>query len=117
MHTGSVDPIALADYIRYYVVIVALWLAAVFLRLAYNRVRDSGIPALWSRHGDHVHPLSNLGLALLMFVGVLRRFDNLGKPADIFLWLVFAGTTLVLIGVLINVHFTLTPPWRRQDRR
>lgn len=107
------DPILFADLARFYVVVVALWLGAVFLRLAYNRIRYSGVRTLWTR-GGHMHPLANLGLAVLMFVGVLRRFDNLGQPWNIFLWLVLIGTTLMLIGVLINVRFTLTPPWRRQ---
>lgn len=108
------DYVLVSDFVRYYVVITALWLCAVLLRITYTRVRDCGGLTCIHRRQRSPHPFSTLGLAVLMFVAILRRFESMGEPGDRFLWLVFAGVTLVLLGVLINVHFTFKPPWRRQ---
>lgn len=106
------DYVLLSDVTRYYVVIVALWLIAVLLRLAYLRLREYGFVGMFKRQREP-HPMTALGLATLMVVSIARRFDTLGEPGDAFLWAVTTGVTLVLIGVLVNVRFTLTPPWRR----
>jgi hypothetical protein len=109
-----VDYVMLSDLVRYYVVIAALWLVAVLLRITYKRLTrcDGGWRCLFRRQ-ESPHPFSTLGLAVLMTVAIIRRFDALGTPGDVYLWLVFTGVTLVLLGVLVNVHFTLKPPWRR----
>lgn len=110
------DYVLISDITRYYVVIVALWLIAVLLRITYTRLRDcGGCRNLLSRQASP-HPLSTLGLAMLMFVAILRRFERLGQPGDGYLWAVTTAVTLVLLGVLINVQFTLTPPWRRREQ-
>ena len=111
------DYVLLSDITRYYVVVVALWLIAVLLRLAYLRTRDyGGVRGLFKRGTPSPHPFSTLGLAVLMLGAILRRFESLGEPADFFHWLVFTGVTLVFIGVLINVRFTFVPPWRRDSK-
>lgn len=110
----DVDHVLIADAARYYVVSVALWLIAVLLRITWRRVHACGGWAKIHKRQDSPHPFSTLGLAVLMFVAILRRFDDLGEPGDFYLWAVFTSVTLVLTGVLINVHFDLTPPWRRR---
>lgn len=112
---SDVTYVLICDVVRYYVVIAALWLVAMLVRLTWTRMRacDGGLGCLFHRQ-QSPHPLSTLGLAILMFVAILRRFESLGEPGDFYLWAVFAGVTAVLIGVLINVEFTLTPPWRRE---
>lgn len=108
------DYVLVSDFARYYVVIVSLWLIAVLLRLAYTRIKDAGGLRSLTHEQDSPHAFSMLGLAVVMAVAVARRFDTLGEPGDVFLWVVFVGVTLVLIGVLINVRFSVTPPWRRR---
>lgn len=108
------DYVLVSDFARYYVVIVSLWLIAVLLRIAYTRVKDAGGLCSMAHEQDSPHAFSVLGLAVLMAVAIARRFDTLGEPGDVFLWVVFAGVTMVLIGVLINVRFRVTPPWRRR---
>lgn len=111
----TVDYVLVSDLARYYVVIVALWLIAMLVRLTWTRLVSCGgsLRCLFHRQ-QSPHPLSTLGLAVLMFVAILRRFDTLGEPGDVFLWLVFTGVTMVLVGVLTNVDFDTSPPWRRQ---
>lgn len=121
MHHGGVDYVLISDAARWYVVIIALWLIAVLLRITYTRMRDrarlaSGAQdrlraAVSRQHSPH--PFSTLGLAVLMFVAIIRRFESMGEPGDGFLWTVCAGVTLVLLGVLVNVKFTFQPPWKR----
>lgn len=110
-----VDYVLVSDLARYYVVIAALWLIATLLRITWTRLRAHGGLRYIYRRQQSPHPFSTLGLAVLMFVAIVRRFDTLGQPGDFFLWTVFTGVTLVLAGVLINVRFTLTPPWRRHS--
>lgn len=102
-----------SDFARFYVVVTALWLIAVLIRLTQLRIREIGWRRLFKRQ-ESPHPFSTMGLAVLMLVGIFRRFEDLGQPGDRFLWLVSVGITAVLTGVLININFTLTPPWKRR---
>lgn len=107
-HSGVVDYIFVSDAARFWTVIVALWLIALMLRLTYMRTRRLGWPAVLHRQ-EQPHPITTIGLAFMLAITIVRRFDRLGQPGDAYLWLAFTGVTLVLIGVIINIDFSGTP--------
>jgi len=106
------DYVLVSDVARYYTVSAALWIIAVALRVVWNRWRAQGWRAFVGQQ-QPPHPVTYLGLCVLLAVAIARRFEHLGQPGDVYLWAVFTGVTLVLVGVLINIRFTLTPPWKR----
>lgn len=105
--------VLLADVVRYYVVIAALWVSALLAWILYRRWQDSGFRTLWGR-GHAPHSLVVVGMIVLMLSAVLRRFEQLGQPINGILLLVTVGVSAILAGLLINLRFTFTPPWKRQ---
>jgi len=100
---------------RYETVIAALWVTAVLLRLVWLRFQEKRWKC-FLRGQESPHPLTTIGLAVLMLVAIRRRLDYLGEPPNGYLWFVFVGVNLVLLGILINVRFDFRPPWRRQNQ-
>lgn len=102
--------VLLSDVVRYTIVISTLWLIALWLRLAWLRVTAHG----WGGT-EYPHPLLSGGLIFMLLVLIARRFDNLGKPGDAFMWAVLAGMIALIVGTMQSVKINWTPPWRRHN--
>lgn len=92
--------------------LLAGWLAALCLSLTYRRFRRYGF-----QRQTIPHPLTTVGLCVVLVASIAHRFERLGKPGDHYLWAIMVGVTLAAIGVLYNTEFTYTPPWRRRRAR
>jgi hypothetical protein len=92
------------DILRIIDIALALWLAALLLRLS------------WTRRGTRLtHPDRPQFLTYLSYAGALgllsaRRIEALGDPPD---WHLFAATVIVIVGLVgVMMRIKLTRPGR-----
>lgn len=108
------DWVAFADVVRYYCVVLAALLIVSYGRVMWMRYRRDG----WNADP---HPVTMFGLILILGLSIIRRFDLIGEPGDIFLYGAAVAFTLLAVGLLIRfkvhspVHVHVSPgkPYRK----